>query len=64
MSEAMQFNNGLTPEQNNEIDDLRIDMFRLISRVEALGRHRSYSITVTKLEEAAQWMNDRKHKAP
>lgn len=29
---------------------------------EALGRHRSYSLAVTKIEEAVHWMRDRKGK--
>jgi hypothetical protein len=62
MSDVMTFNNGLTPEQDDVIDDIMIDITRLILRVEELGRHRSYSLAATKLEEAKHWMRDRKHK--
>lgn len=56
------FDNGLTPQQSDAIDDIRIDITRLRLRIEELGRHRSYSLAVTKLEEAAHWMRDRRHK--
>lgn len=62
MSEAKTFSNGLTTEQNDAIDDLDIEITRLAQRVEELGRHRSYSLAVTKLEEAKHWLRDRKHK--
>lgn len=58
------FDNGLTPEQDDALDDAIIDVSRLISRVEEMGRHRSFSLAVTKLEEAKHWLRDRKHKAP
>lgn len=58
------FDNGLTPEQDDALDDAIIDVSRLISRVEEMGRHRSLSLAVTKLEEAKHWLRDRKHKAP
>lgn len=58
------FDNGLTPEQDAALDDAIIDVSRLISRVEEMGRHRSFSLAVTKLEEAKHWLLDRKHKAP
>ena len=60
MSDA--FNNGLTPEQDDKIDDAMIAISRLMAEVEAMGRHRSYSLAVTKLEEARHWLRDRKHK--
>jgi len=62
MNQPMTFDNGLTAEQDNAIDDLQIEIGRLAERVEALGRHRSYSLVVTKLEEAKHWLRDRKHK--
>lgn len=58
----MTFSNGLTPEQNDAIDDAIIAVVRLIRTVEDLGRHRSYSLAVTKLEEAKLWLRDRKDK--
>lgn len=61
-SRPMAFQNGLTTEQDDAIDDLMIDIGRLILRVEDLGRHRSYSLAATKLEEAKLWLRDRKSK--
>ncbi len=61
MSEAMTFNNGLSPEHDDEIDDLRIEMVNLRHRIEALGRHRTYSLALTKIEEAEHWIAARKH---
>lgn len=59
---AMEFNNGLTPQQDDAIDEIQIEISRLTRRVEELGRHRSYSLAITKLEEARHWMRDRKSK--
>lgn len=56
------FSNGLTPEEDDRVDDLIIAIGRIIFDVEKLGRHRSYSLAVTKLEEAKHWLRDRKHK--
>jgi hypothetical protein len=58
------FNNGLTPEQNEEIDDIRIELSGLIMRIEALGRHRSYSTAITQIDQARHWLRDRKDRAP
>ncbi len=58
----MTFQNGLTTEQEDAIDDLMIDCARLIDHIEQLGRHRSYSLAVTKIEEAKHWLRDRKSK--
>lgn len=60
--QAMTFKNGLTTDQDDAIDDIMIDLMRINQRIEALGRHRSYSLAVTKIEEAVHWMRDRKHK--
>lgn len=57
---AQAFDNGLTPEQDDEIDQLRIDIGRLIERIEVMPRHRSFSLAITKLDEAAHWLRDRK----
>lgn len=62
MSSTVTFTNGLTPEQSSEIDDLRIEIVRLIERVENIGRHRSLSLAVTKLDEAGHWLRDRQHR--
>lgn len=63
MNQPITFSNGLSPEHDDAIDDIMIDLVRINQRIEALGRHRSYSLAVTKIEEAAHWMRDRKHKA-
>lgn len=57
----MTFNNGLTPEQDNKIDDLMIGLTRTRLEIEALGRHRTYSLALTKIEEAEHWLRARKH---
>ncbi len=57
------FNNGLSSTQSNEIDDILMDISSLTLRVKDLGRHRSYSTAITKLDEARHWLNDRKHRA-
>lgn len=62
MSDVMTFNNGLSPEHDDEIDQIQIDLKRINQRIEALGRHRSYSLAVTQVEQAIHWMRDRKHK--
>lgn len=62
MSEVMTFSNGLSADHDDAIDDLMIDLVRINQRIEALGRHRSYSLAQTKVEEAIHWMRDRKHK--
>ena len=57
------FDNGLTTEHDDEIDNLRIEIHRLTLRIHALGPHRSYSLAITKLEEADHWLRDRKSRA-
>lgn len=64
MTEAMTFNNGLSPEQDDALDDLHIEMVRIRHRIEALGKHRTYSLAMTKIEEAEHWLRARKHAAP
>lgn len=61
---AMTFNNGLTTEQDDAIDELRLGLIRTRHEIEALGRHRTYSLALTKIEEAEHWLNARKHSAP
>lgn len=62
MNEPVTFSNGLTPEQDDALDDAMTAVSNLILQVEDLGRHRSYSLAVTKLEEAKHWLRDRKNK--
>ena len=62
MNQPVAFNNGLSPEQDDALDDLMIDLQRLNSRIRDLGQHRSYSLAQTKIEEAFHWLRDRKHK--
>lgn len=63
MSEqAVTFTNGLSNDHADEIDNVQIELQRLNARIEALGRHRSYSLAQIKLEEAIHWLRDRTHK--
>ena len=60
------FNNGLTNDQEDELYDLIIQIKGAKMAIEEFesktSRHRSYSLAITKLEEAAHWMSDRLHK--
>ncbi|MGI9489774.1 MAG: DUF7681 family protein [Geminicoccaceae bacterium] len=58
-TEPKQFDNGLSDEKNEWLDQLRIETKRLIEQIEALPRHRSLSLAITKLEEAEHWLRDR-----
>lgn len=62
-NQAVTFSNGLTAEQDDKIDDLQIALTRIRLEIEMLGRHRSYSLAVTKIEEAEHWLRARKHTA-
>lgn len=62
-TEPMTFSNGLSPEHDDALDDLRIELVRIRHRIEELGRHRTYSLAVTKIEEAEHWLRARKHTA-
>lgn len=53
------FSCGLTDEEEFELDQLRIDIRRITQRIEALPRHRSLSLAITKMEEAEHWLRDR-----
>ena len=56
------FINGLTPAQDDQLDDIIIELYRVNHRIDAQGRHRSFSLAQTKIEEAIHWLQDRKHK--
>ncbi len=57
------FDNGLTAAQDAEISALKDHISNeLIPRIIALGAHRSYSLAITKLEEASHWLWDRRIK--
>ncbi len=58
------FNNGLTTAQDDKLDDLMIGLTRTRLEIEELGRHRTYSLALTKIEEAQHWLRARKHSAP
>jgi hypothetical protein len=62
MSEEMAFTNGLSNNHADEIDNVILDLTRINWRIAALGRHRSYALAQTKIEEAMHWMRDRTHK--
>ncbi len=61
--DAVTFTNGLSQEQDDAIDDIVIDLGRINERIETLGRHRSYSLAITKIDEARHWLRDRKHRS-
>jgi hypothetical protein len=63
-TQPMAFNNGLSPQQDDALDDLHIELVRIRLRIEELGRHRTYSLAVIKIEEAEHWLRARKHAAP
>lgn len=58
------FSNGLSPEENEKIIDIQVEIASVIARIEDLGRHRSYACAVTKLDEARHWLADRIYRAP
>ena len=62
-SQTVTFSNGLTPEQDDRLDNLHIMLVRIRQDIEALGRHRTYSLAITKIEEAEHWLRARKHTA-
>ena len=62
-AQPVTFSNGLSPEQDDALDDLHIELVRIRLRIEELGRHRTYSLAVTKIEEAEHWLRARKHTA-
>ena len=57
------FDNGLTPEQAEEIDNIRLEVQKLSTRVDMLPKHRSLSMASTKLDEVWLWLSDRKRRA-
>jgi len=64
LSRPKAFDNGLTFEQDDEIDEVFIEIGRLAKRIEVLGKHRSLALAVTNLDQARHWLQDRKHRAP
>lgn len=56
--------NGLTPDQERQIERADADITEIIMQVNTLPRHRSLSLAVTKLEEAQHWLRDRPQKTP
>jgi hypothetical protein len=55
---------GLTSAEREQIDAISLSLAEAIFDIEQLGRHRSYSLAVTKLEEARHWLRDRLQKGP
>lgn len=53
--------NGLSDEEDDEIIRIRSILLEAKQRVEKLGRHRNFSLVVTKIEEADLWLNNRRH---
>ena len=62
-SNPVTFSNGLSPEHDDKLDDLQIALVRIRQDIEALGPHRTYSLAITKIEEAELWLRARKHTA-
>lgn len=60
--QPVQFNNGLTDEQDDEVDAIRIAINTIIRSIDQLPRHRSLSLAITNLEQAGLWLRDRKSK--
>jgi hypothetical protein len=53
---------GLGPAQRDEVVDIVAAIGRMIERVEALGRHRSYEQAIIRLDEASHWLQDRRRR--
>jgi hypothetical protein len=60
--QAMTFDNGMTDAEEDAVYELSIDLGHIRTRIEALARHRNYSLAVTKIEEAQHWLLNRMHK--
>jgi len=58
----MVFDNGLTAEQRRDLDHIEMQINVLVHELHALPKHRSFSLAITKLEEARQWVDDRRRK--
>ena len=56
--------NGLTHDQDDDLDDFVIALSRIRERIALMPFHRSLSLAVTKIEEAQHWLRDRKVKPP
>lgn len=63
MNNPVTFSNGLTQQQDDKLDDLHIALVRIRHEIEELGRHRNYSLAITKIEEAEHWLRGRKNVA-
>ena len=57
-----QFDSGLDPDLFVELNNVLSDLSISIYKIEELGRHRNYSLAITKIEEARHWLDDRKRK--
>ena len=43
---------------------LRAEISVIIGKIGKMSNHRSYSLAITKLDEARHWLNDRKDRLP
>lgn len=59
---AMDLDTGLPQYEIDEIGRLRAELSALIELIAALPKHRSYSLAITKLDEARHWLGDRRHR--
>lgn len=63
-AQVSSFSNGLTPAQDDALDDLHCALVKIRFDIEAMGRHRTYSLALTKIEEAEHWLRARKRSSP
>lgn len=63
-NQAATFDNGLTTIMDDKLGDLMIGLTRTRLEIEELGKHRTYSLALTKIEEAQHWLRARKYSAP
>ena len=60
--ESQCFNTGMTPEEQDRVHDIQMSISRIILEIRDLNHHRSYSLAITKLDEANHWLRDRAHR--
>ena len=60
--QPMEFDNGMSESEKDFANEAIISLSRWIDEIEKGPRHRSYSLAITKLEEAKHWLRDRFNK--
>lgn len=56
---AETFSNGLSDSEEDAIFGAISEIISIKAKIEAMGRHRTYSLAATKLDEARLWFRDR-----